>query len=43
MWRKRQGGKPELIESTLGSWLHELMVMWLVDSGVNALIKAREV
>ena len=29
MWRRRDGGKPELIEGRLASWLHEVMVMWL--------------
>jgi len=39
MWRKRVGGKPEILESRLGGWLHELMVLWLVDSGVRAVMK----
>ncbi|KIW01008.1 uncharacterized protein PV09_07525 [Verruconis gallopava] len=40
MWRKRDGGKKEIIETKLSSWLHELMVMWLVDSGTKAVSRS---
>jgi uncharacterized protein YfaQ (DUF2300 family) len=41
MWRMRQGGKKEIIEGGVGSWLHEAMVMWLVDSGTEAVMERR--
>ncbi|KAL7620733.1 hypothetical protein AAE478_009731 [Parahypoxylon ruwenzoriense] len=38
MWRRRDGGKPTLLEGWLGSWLHELLARWLVARGVEAVI-----
>ncbi|KAI2626077.1 hypothetical protein GGS26DRAFT_563177 [Hypomontagnella submonticulosa] len=37
MWRSKEGGKPTMLEGSVGRWLHTLMASWLVVKGVEAV------
>jgi hypothetical protein len=39
MWRKRVGERTTILEGRVAGWLHEVMVMWLVDSGTKSIMK----
>lgn len=39
MWRE-EGGRPVLLESKVGQWIHEMMVSWFAKRGVRAVTKS---
>ncbi|KAI0839173.1 hypothetical protein F5Y06DRAFT_29436 [Hypoxylon sp. FL0890] len=36
-WRRKEGGKPTILEGKVGRWLHTLMASWLVVRGIEAV------
>ncbi|KAI1279357.1 hypothetical protein F5Y07DRAFT_41143 [Xylaria sp. FL0933] len=39
MWRRKEDGKPTLLEGTVSRWLHGAMVGWMMVRGVEAVTR----